>query len=55
MIAASKHQRLKSFMERKYKRLVEEAYNYEYTDHSLSDVCTFEALKLDQKLKFLKY
>jgi len=55
MTANSKHKRLKRFMKRKYNRLVEEAYNVQYTDAPLSDVLTYEALKLDQKLKFLKY
>ncbi len=50
-----KHKRLKTFMERKHKRLVEEAYNLKFTDHEKSDVLTYEALKLDQKIKFLQF
>lgn len=55
MTAQSKHKRIKSYMERKYRKLVEEAYNVKYTDHELSDVLSYEALKLDQKLKFLQF
>lgn len=55
LTSASKHKRLKNFLERKYQRLVEEAYNLKYTDASTSDILTFEALKLDQKLKFLQF
>ena len=50
-----KHQRIKTYMERKHKNLVEEAYNLKYTDHEQSDVLTFEALQLDSKLKFLQF
>ncbi|MFT6601537.1 MAG: adenine/guanine phosphoribosyltransferase-like PRPP-binding protein [Dokdonia donghaensis] len=52
---ASKHKRLKSFMQRKHKKLVEESYNIMYTDHEKSDVLTYEALQLDKKIKFLKF
>ncbi len=47
--------RLKEYLERKHRRLIEEAYNVKYTDSSLSDVLTYEALQLDQKLKFLEF
>ncbi|TVZ51721.1 Lacal_2735 family protein [Dokdonia sp. Hel_I_53] len=53
MSSISKHQRIRNYMERKHRKLVEEAYNLQYTDHERSDVLTFEALQLDQKLKFL--
>ncbi len=55
MTTPSKHIRLKKYLERKHKRLIEEAYNLKYTDSSLSDVLTYEALQLDQKLKFLQF
>jgi len=55
MTETSKQQHLKDFMERKYRKLIEEAYNLKYTDHALSDVLTYEALQLDQKLKFLQF
>ena len=54
MKTSSKHVQVKEYLERKHKRLTEEAYNVKYTDASLSDVLTFEALKLDKKLKFLQ-
>lgn len=54
MTVQAKHQRYHSFLERKYKRLVEEAYNLQYTDHSLSDILTYEALHLYQKIRFLQ-
>ncbi len=54
MMSVSKHERIRSYMERKHRKLVEEAYNLKYTDHERSDVLTFEALQLDQKLKFLQ-
>ncbi len=55
MKTISKHIQFKEYLERKHKRLIEEAYNLEYTDASLSDVLTYEALQLDQKLKFLQF
>ena len=55
MSVAAKHLRLKDYMERKYKRLIEEAYNIRYTDASLSDILTYEALQLEQKIKFLQF
>lgn len=54
MISNVKQERYKNFLERKYKRLVEEAYNIQYTDHGLSDILSFEALSLYQKITFLK-
>lgn len=54
MSTNDKHKRYQNFLDQKYKRLVEEAYNIQYTDHSLSDILTFEALRIYQKIKFLK-
>ena len=54
MSSTLKHERIRSFMERKHRKLTEEAYNLKYTDDERSDVLTFEALQLDQKLKFLQ-
>lgn len=54
MTAAAKHKRYKSYLERKHKKLVEEAYNIKYTDHSLSDILTYDALRLHQKLTFFQ-
>ncbi|MFT5890598.1 MAG: hypothetical protein ACI9Y7_000691 [Dokdonia sp.] len=55
MKTTSKHIQFKEYLEKKHKRLIEEAYNVKYTDSSLSDVLTYEALQLDQKLKFLQF
>ncbi len=55
MTSNEKHKRYHSFLEHKYKRLIEEAYNVQFTDHSLSDILTFEALHLHQKMKFLQF
>lgn len=55
MITETKHKRYLNFLERKYKRLVEEAYNVQYTDHSLSDILSFEALNLRQKITYLQF
>jgi len=55
MTAQTKNIAFKKYLERKHKRLIEEAYNVKYTDASLSDVLTYEALQLDQKLKFLQF
>jgi len=45
----------KEYLENEQKRLIEEAYNVKYTDSSLSDILIYEALKLDQQLKFLQF
>lgn len=55
MKTKTKHENYQSFLERKYSRLVEEAYNLQYTDHGLSDILTYEALNLYQKITFLKF
>ena len=47
-----KHQRKLS---KKYKKLVEQAYNLRQTDHALSDISEFKAVKLLDKLNKLKY
>lgn len=39
----------------KYKQLVEEAYNLRQTDHALSDISEFKAIKLLDKLNKLKF
>ena len=54
MTSDDKQSTLKNYIERKHSKLVEEAYNVQYTDHELSDILTYEALQLDQKLKFLQ-
>ncbi|HZW62085.1 MAG TPA: Lacal_2735 family protein [Flavobacteriaceae bacterium] len=40
---------------RKYKRLVEQAYNWRQTDSAISDISEFKAIKLLDKLNKLKY
>ncbi|WP_452221120.1 Lacal_2735 family protein [Lacinutrix salivirga] len=39
----------------KYKQLVEQAYNFRQTDHALSDISEYKALKLLNKLNRLNY
>jgi len=50
----SQHINYRNFLEQKYRRLVEEAYNLQFTDHSLSDILTFEAMQIYQKINFLR-
>jgi hypothetical protein len=47
-----KHQ---SKLHKKYKNLVEQAYNLRQTDHALSDISEYRAIKLLGKLNKLKY
>jgi len=54
MNAEIRHKRYKNYLERKYKKLIEEAYNVQYTDHSLSDILTYDALRLRHKLSFFQ-
>ena len=42
-------------LNKRYKQLVEQAYNLRQTDHALSDVSEYRALKLLNKLNRLKY
>ncbi|MDX1278163.1 Lacal_2735 family protein [Oceanihabitans sediminis] len=44
-----------SKLNRKYKKLVEKAYNFRQTDHALSDISEYKAIKLLDKLNKLKY
>ena len=39
----------------KYKQLIEEAYNLRQTDHALSDISEFRAIKLLDELNKLKF
>ncbi|MEH6536365.1 MAG: Lacal_2735 family protein [Psychroserpens sp.] len=39
----------------RYKRLVEQAYNFRQTDSALSDISEYNAIKLLHKLNKLKY
>ena len=47
-----KHQ---SKLDKKYKNLIEQAYNFRQTDHALSDISEYRAIKLLSKLNKLKY
>ncbi len=47
-----KHQ---SKLDKKYKNLIEQAYNFRQTDHALSDISEYRAIKLLGKLNKLKY
>ncbi|MDB4402225.1 Lacal_2735 family protein [Algibacter sp.] len=39
----------------KYKRLIEQDYNFRQTDSALSDISEYKAIKLLNKLNRLKY
>lgn len=40
---------------KRYKKLIERAYNLKHTDHELSDISEYKALKLLNKLNKLKF
>lgn len=42
-------------LQTRYKQLVEQAYNLRQTDHALSDISEYKAIKLLNKLNRLKY
>lgn len=42
-------------LQRRYKLLVEQAYNFRQTDSALSDLSEFKAIKLLNKLNQLKF
>lgn len=42
-------------LNRKYKTLIEQAYNFRQTDSALSDISEYRAIKLLYKLNRLKY
>lgn len=44
-----------SKLNKKYKQLVEQAYNFRQTDSALSDISEYNAIKLLNKLNRLKY
>lgn len=53
-VSEIKHKELKRELTIKHRRLLEEAYSIKYTEDSLSDVLTFEAIQLENKLRFLQ-
>lgn len=42
-------------LQTRYKLLIEQAYNVRQTDHALSDISEYKAIKLLNKLNRLKY
>lgn len=42
-------------LQNRYKHLIEQAYNVRQTDHALSDISEYKAIKLLNKLNRLKY
>lgn len=42
-------------LQKRYKQLIEQAYNVRQTDHALSDISEYKAIKLLNKLNRLKY
>jgi len=42
-------------LQTRYKQLIEQAYNVRQTDHALSDISEYKAIKLLYKLNRLKY
>ncbi len=42
-------------LEERYKRLIEKAYNFKYTDSALSDFAEFKAKKLKEKINRIKF
>lgn len=45
----------RSRLQKRYKRLIEDAYNWRQTDSALSDISEFNALRLLDKLNRLKF
>ena len=44
-----------SKLQLRYKQLIEKAYNFRQTDHELSDISEYKAIKLLHKLNRLQY
>ncbi|WP_405576497.1 Lacal_2735 family protein [Winogradskyella sp. Asnod2-B02-A] len=45
----------KDKLNKKYKRLIEDAYNLRQTDHALSDISEYKATKVLYKINKLKF
>ncbi len=45
----------KAKLQKQYKNLIEEAYNWRQTDSALSDISEYRALKLLDKINKLKF
>ena len=42
-------------LQKRYKQLVEDAYNFRQTDHALSDISEYRAMQLLNRLNRLKF
>ncbi|WP_027124510.1 Lacal_2735 family protein [Gelidibacter mesophilus] len=42
-------------LQKRYKQLIEQAYNVRQTDHALSDISEYKAIKLLNKMNRLNY
>lgn len=45
----------RSRLQKRYKRLIEDAYNWRQTDSALSDISEFKAIRLLDKLNRLRF
>ncbi|WP_241485296.1 Lacal_2735 family protein [Psychroserpens damuponensis] len=56
MMESTKHIKAnQNLLLKRYKMLIEQAYNFRQTDSALSDISEFKAIKLLHKLNKLKY
>jgi hypothetical protein len=55
MVKVSKFIEDQNKLNNKYKQLIEEAYNLRQTDHALSDISEYKAIKLLHKINRLRY
>jgi len=55
MTKSSKIKEHQNKLQRQYKQLIEDAYNFRQTDAALSDISEFRALKLLDKLNKLNF
>ena len=42
-------------LQKRYKQLIEDAYNFRQTDHALSDISEYRAMQLLNRLNRLKF
>ncbi len=55
MSKSSKIKEHQNKLQRQYKQLIEDAYNFRQTDSALSDISEYRALKLLNKLNRLRF
>ncbi|RLD28833.1 MAG: hypothetical protein DRI75_05460 [Bacteroidetes bacterium] len=55
MSKSSKIKENQNKLQKQYKQLIEDAYNFRQTDSALSDILEYNALKLLEELNRLKY